>query len=349
VIKATLFDQFCGGETLDDCRTTIDALARFKIGAILDYSVEAGEREKDFDAAQVELTRVIEAAAADPRIRFAGFKVTGLARPQLLAKVSAGERLTTAEKAEMTRAEARVFSLCRVAAQRGVRIMIDAEETWIQDAIDALALTMMREYNRDGAGPIVYNTVQLYRRDRLAYMRHMQALAEREGFRLGFKLVRGAYMEKERAYAEERGRESPIQPDKQATDAEFDTGLRFAFERLDLISICCGSHNEASNRLLAELVVKHGIGPTDRRVEFAQLYGMSDHLTYNLAHHGFNVSKYVPYGPVRSVLPYLFRRAEENTSIKGQAGRELQLIERELRRRRAAPQGSLISGSSPLR
>jgi proline dehydrogenase len=335
IIKATIFDQFCGGETIADCEETVAELARFSIGAVLDYSVEGRERESDFEDTKAEMLRLITHAASDPRVPFSVFKVTGLARFDLLARIQAsqngGPALTADEKAEWQRSEERIRGICRAAAAANVRILIDAEETWIQDPIDQLALSLMQEHNRGRA--IVYNTLQMYRHDRLRFLEKMHRDCRDAGVVLGAKLVRGAYMEKERAHAEKAGRASPIQPDKASTDRDYDAALRYCVSHVDSVHVFAGSHNEGSNRLLAELVVKRGLRPEDKRVEFSQLLGMSDHLTYNLAHHGFNVSKYVPYGPVRAVLPYLFRRAEENSSIKGQASRELQLIQRELCRR----------------
>lgn len=331
LIKGTLFDYFCGGVSIDDCETLVNELDRYGIGSILDYSVEGAEREADFDATTAELARVIERASRDTKVPFAVFKLTGLARFALLEKLSSGEMLTDKEQFEERRVAARIERLCSVAHQRGVRIMIDAEETWIQPAIDAYVLAMMQCFNREQ--PIVYNTVQMYRVDRYAYLENILALASNQSFYVGIKLVRGAYMEKERERAKRRKLPDPIQPDKAATDRAFDAALQLLVEYAKGVGVVVGSHNEASTRLFVDLLQARGVTPGDRRFEFSQLLGMSDHLTYNLANAGFRTSKYVPYGPVRAVLPYLFRRAEENTSIQGQAGRELQLIEREIARR----------------
>jgi proline dehydrogenase len=331
IIRRTIFDQFCGGVTIDDCERRLGELARYGIGAILDYSVEGLGRETDFDAAYQELLRVIERSAGRVETPFAVFKATGIGRFGLLEKVSARGALDAAETAELERFKARFDGLCRAAHARGLRILVDAEETWIQPAIDELALAMMRELNRGRA--FVFNTLQMYRHDRLAYLREMARTAKAEGFVFGAKLVRGAYMEKERERAAALGLASPIQPDKAATDRDFDAGVRFCTERLDHVALFAGTHNERSCRLLGQLVADQGLGRRDARVTFSQLLGMSDNLTFNLAHHGFNVAKYMPYGPVKAVLPYLFRRVEENSSIKGQVGRELQLIESELKRR----------------
>ncbi len=332
VIKATIFELFCGGETVEDCEASVTALARHKVGAILDYSVEGLGREEDFDATRDEVLHLIRHAEGDRRFPFSVFKMTGVGRFDLLAKVQAGALLTAAEAAEFDRVKARVDAMCGEAAKRGVRILIDAEETWIQDPIDALALAMIERYNRGGTA-VVFNTVQLYRVDRLAYLKGFLAQCEERGAICAVKLVRGAYMEKERAYADQAGKPSPIQPDKASTDRDFDAALAFCVDHLGKLEVMAGSHNETSNRLLCDLMRKHKLEAGDARIHFAQLLGMSDNLTYNLAHHGYNVAKYVPYGPVRAALPYLFRRANENSSIQGQTGRELTLIDRELVRR----------------
>lgn len=334
IIRATIYKQFVGGETIEGCEGAVAGLAEFGIGSILDYSVEALDSEEDFDRTRDEVMRVIELAAKDRRVPFAVFKVTGIARFDLLEKIQSGAALTTEERAEETRARARFDALCAAAAARKVRILVDAEESWVQDPMDAWTLAAMSAHNKGAA--YVFNTAQMYRHDRLAFVKKVLAQGKKDGFVPGLKLVRGAYMEKERARAEARGEKSPIHPDKGATDKAFDAGLRLMVDAIVAGSaeLMCGSHNEPSNRLLIDLLRTGGLAPKDRRVTFAQLLGMSDNLSYNLADAGFNVAKYVPYGPVRAVMPYLFRRAAENTSIKGQAGRELTLIEAELKRRR---------------
>lgn len=331
LIKVTLFDHFCGGETIADCERTIVDLARFHIGSILDYSVEGEASEAGFEAARAEISRLIARAANDQRLPFAVFKVTSIGRFALLAKVHAGTPLTPAEQSEFKILTGRFERLCVEAAQVQVRLLIDAEESWIQGPIDELAFAAMERYNKGKA--LIYNTVQLYRHDRLAYLHDLHARAQKKGVIAAVKLVRGAYMEKERAWAKSANRPSAIHPDKAATDRAFDAALAYCVAHIEGLHLCAGSHNEASNRLLADLIAKAGLSINDPRIVFAQLLGMSDHLSYNLAHTGFNVAKYVPYGPVRTALPYLFRRAEENSSLQGQSGRELALIESELQRR----------------
>lgn len=334
IIKATIFEQFCGGETLDASDAAIKRLAKDGIRSIPDYSVEGLGTEAAFEQTVEEVSRVIARAKHDPNIPFAVFKVTGLARFGLLEKASTKAKLTAEEKAELKRVEDRVFRLCRESRDAGRKLLIDAEESWIQPLIDDLAVAMMREFNRDGA--VVYNTFQMYRHDRLAAIRELLEASKEQKYHPGLKLVRGAYMEKERARAAQHHQASPIQKDKAATDRDFNRALELAIDNIDRVALFAGSHNEDSNRLLARLVDKKGLKRDDPRVEFSQLLGMSDHLTYNLADAGYKVSKYLPYGPIRAVFPYLVRRAEENSSIKGQAGRELQLIDRELKRRAAA-------------
>lgn len=332
LIRNTVFRQFCGGESMDDCNRTIEQLYSFGVRTILDYSVEGEEKEENFNATATETLETITKAVNNPKIPFCVFKVTGLARFDLLAKVNAGEALTSVEESEFGRVKNRIYNICKTAHDKNVRIFIDAEETWIQDAIDHMATDMMREFNKERV--IVYNTIQLYRHDRLAFLKDSYADALKHGYHLGVKLVRGAYMEKERKRAADFGYPSPIQPDKTASDRDYDDALRFCLEHIDRISICAGTHNENSSMLLTRLMAEKGIAHNDPRIYFSQLFGMSDHISFNLANAGYNVVKYLPYGPVKSVMPYLFRRAAENTSVKGQAGRELTLIAREMNRRR---------------
>jgi proline dehydrogenase len=334
LIKATIFKQFCGGETIEECNKAIKELAKFNIGTILDYSVEGKESEHDFDACKTETIATVEKAKKETSIPFCVFKVTGLARFGLLEKVSAKTTLTAEEQKEFGRVQLRVSAICKAAYEAGVPIFIDAEESWIQEAIDNLANQMMVLYNSEKA--IVYNTYQLYRKDRLSYLRLSFEKAKENNYYLGTKLVRGAYMEKERKRAIEKGYPSPIQDSKENTDRDYDAAVEFCIEHIDRIAICAGTHNENSSMRLAELMQKKNIPAGNKHIYFSQLLGMSDHISFNLAHEGYNVAKYVPYGPVREVLPYLIRRAQENTSVKGQTGRELSLIMKEKERRRLA-------------
>jgi proline dehydrogenase len=274
----------------------------------------------------------VQEAARSQSIPFSVFKVTGIARFSLLEKVNASAALSEKEQLEWERVEARVDAICAHAAQFDVPIFIDAEDSWIQDAIDALANKMMAKYNVKSA--IVYNTVQLYRHDRLAFLKKSHELAIAQHFFLGVKLVRGAYMEKERARAAEKGYADPIQPSKEASDRDFDLAVTFCLDHIDRISVCAGTHNEKSSLHLAHAIDERKLNRNDKRIYFAQLYGMSDHISFNLSNAGFNVAKYLPYGPIREVIPYLIRRAQENTSVKGQTGRELTLIQREMKRRK---------------
>ncbi|UYZ57376.1 proline dehydrogenase family protein [Hymenobacter latericus] len=332
IIKHTIFKQFCGGETIAECKPVIAELGKFNIGTILDYSVEGEGNEHSFDHTRDELLKTIDLAAGHPHIPFSVFKVTGVADSALLEKVQAKQPLAAAEQQAYDRALQRIDALCRRAHERNVRIFIDAEESWFQDTIDDIARDMMRRYNHERA--IVWNTYQLYRHDRLDALKADHDHAVQEGYYLGAKLVRGAYMEKEGRVAQQRGYRNPINPSKQATDELYDEALRFSVEHIERLAICAGTHNEASSRLLTELLAEAGLAPNDERVWFAQLYGMSDNLSYNLAHAGYNTAKYVPYGPVEAVMPYLLRRADENTAIAGQSSREFLLIKREMERRR---------------
>lgn len=334
LIRATIFEQFCGGESLPACDETIQRLAQDGIDSIPDYSVEGLGTDQAFDQTVEEVSRIIAKAKNDPHIKFSVFKVTGLARFDLLAKASTKAKLTPDEKAELKRVETRITRLAREACDAGICLLLDAEETWIQPVIDDWAVMMMRQFNKQKA--VVFNTFQMYRHDRLAYIQQLLNQAKDEGFYVGIKLVRGAYMEEERARAAAHHQASPIQKDKEATDRDFNRAVELTLDHIDRAALFAGSHNEESNRLLAALIDKRGLKRDDPRIEFSQLMGMSDHITNNLAVAGYQVSKYLPYGPIRAVFPYLVRRAEENSSIRGQAGRELQLIDRELKRRSSA-------------
>lgn len=335
LIKATIFKQFCGGETIDDCDETIAILHKHNVGTILDYSVEGKIEEDDFDATCDEIVATIKKSKNNPGIPFAVFKVTGISRHGLLEKLNDVENeLTNKERQEFADVFKRVDKICSTAHELGTPVFIDAEESWIQNTIDRLAESMITKYNKENT--IVYNTIQLYRHDRLAYFKDQIEKGKREGYKFAGKLVRGAYMEKERDRAAEKGYQSPIQPDKISCDNDYNAALMFALDHIDNCAICCGTHNEESNMLLTELMKEKGIEKSDRRVNFAQLLGMSDHISYNLAHHGFFVAKYVPYGPVKEVMPYLLRRADENTSVAGQTGRELSLLSKEWERRKNA-------------
>lgn len=333
LIKATIFKQFCGGETIDDCDETIAILHKHNVGTILDYSVEGKIEEDDFDATCDEIVATIIKSKDNPAIPFAVFKVTGISRHGLLEKLNDVENeLTEKERQEFADVFKRVDKICGKAHELGTPVFIDAEESWIQNTIDRLAESMITRYNKEKS--IVYNTVQLYRHDRLSYFKEQVEKGKREGYKFAAKLVRGAYMEKERDRAAEKGYPSPIQPDKISCDNDFNAALKFAVDQIENCAICCGTHNEESNMLLTELMKEKGIDKSDRRINFAQLLGMSDHISYNLAHHDFFVAKYVPYGPVKEVMPYLLRRADENTSVAGQTGRELSLLSREWERRK---------------
>ena len=336
-VRPTVYAHFCGGESIDDSEATIAKLAAHSVRTILDYSAEGQTAEADLDATCSEVLATIHAADGDARHAFAVFKVSGLSSNALLEKVGevmvGNAKLSPDEEAAWNRVQRRVRTLCEATAKAGGRVMIDAEESWIQDAIDALAEDMMSDYNRDRV--VVYTTVQMYRHDRLAYLKAMASRAEEGGYLCGVKLVRGAYMEKERERAEERGRPSPIQPDKASSDRDFDAAVRWVLERLEKIHLVAGSHNEESNLKLCTWMAEMGLEPSDKRVSFAQLLGMSDPITFNLAAHGYNVAKYVPYGPIREAIPYLIRRAQENTSVAGQTSRELELLRREQKRRTA--------------
>jgi proline dehydrogenase len=334
LIKETIFEQFCGGETIGECEPVINKLGTARIGTILDYSVEGKATEQDFDNTRDEIIRTIERAKNDPNIPFAVFKVTGVAPLGTLEKLSKKKKLDAKGQAKCERIHTRVNEICEFAYSIKQPVFIDAEESWIQDAIDRLATEMMEKYNR--RVPIVFNTLQMYRTDRLQFLRDARKQAKSDGYILAVKLVRGAYMEKERERAAEMGYESPIQPDKKSTDRDYNAALEYCIDHLDEVAFVAGTHNERSTQLLAQMMHQRGIKHDHPHIFYSQLYGMSDNLSYVLAKNGYRVSKYVPYGPVADAIPYLIRRAQENTSVTGQVSRELELISMELQRRKLA-------------
>ncbi|NLR79828.1 proline dehydrogenase family protein [Chitinophaga eiseniae] len=331
IIKNTIFSQFCGGESLEEAATTALQLGNYHVGVVLDYGVEAMEGEDSYDAAVPEFIRAIQYAATRPDIPFIAIKVTGFARFELLEKVHRKETLTTAEQEEYARVRGRVRAIAEAGAKHNVAILIDAEESWIQGPVDELTDEMMALFNKNKV--IIYNTFQMYCHDRYAFLQVSLAKAQEKGYLLGAKLVRGAYMEKENKRAAENNYPTPIQPSKAATDKDYDAAVKFCIDNIDKLAVFIGTHNENSCMLAARMLDQKGISHNHSHVSFSQLLGMSDNITFNLAHAGYNVSKYLPYGPVKEVMPYLLRRAQENTSIAGQMGRELGLIRKEMKRR----------------
>jgi len=332
IIKKTIFEQFCGGETLLDCQAAIDRLRNNGALTILDYGAESKSSPEELDKVMLETIRAIELAASNSSVPVVSTKVTGLVDNDILIKLDAGEALNNREQEEYDFLVNRLDNIFNMAANLGVGVMVDAEESWMQEAIDALVERFQAKYNKEKA--IVYNTYQLYRHDKLAQLKadHQKAVAG--SYYFAAKLVRGAYMEKERDRAADQGYPSPIHKDKTAVDKDFNDGLRYCIENYKTIASCCASHNEESNLLQARLIAEKGIEKTHPHLNFCQLYGMGDNLSFNIAALGYNVAKYVPYGPVDDVVPYLIRRANENTSVAGEASRELKLINSELKRRR---------------
>ncbi len=332
LIKTTVFDHFCGGVTEKDSLPLVDKLFTKGVYSILDYSVEGAENDETFDATLQKNLELIEFAKNRQEIPFAVFKPTGMGRFAIYEKVSSGKELTTTEQVEWDKIVNRYDTLSQAAYKADVPLMIDAEETWMQKAADDLVEEMMRRYNKEKT--IIFNTLQLYRKDRLSYLKELHQRAKQEGFKIGMKLVRGAYMEKERARAKELGYEDPICVDKAATDKNFNDTMAYMVEYIDDMSVYAGTHNEDSALYLTRLIEQYGLQKDDKRVWFGQLLGMSDHITFNLAKLGYNTSKYIPFGPVKDVMPYLIRRAEENTSVAGQTNRELELLSAERKRRK---------------
>ncbi|WP_019540279.1 proline dehydrogenase family protein [Proteiniphilum acetatigenes] len=332
IIRNTIYRHFVGGVSIEDCSKTIARLARCNVDSILDYAQEGEESDDAFDATCREVIRTVEFAGNHKNVPFSVFKITGVARFDLLAKVSEQQPLADEEKDEFRRVEERVDAIFRRGFELDVPVLIDAEETWIQPVLDEMVMNLMSRYNKEKA--IVQNTYQMYRHDSIERIKQHHRMALEGGFKFGLKIVRGAYMEKERNRAAERGYPSPIQPDKPATDRDFNDITRYFMEHLDTIDFMVATHNEESSLLLARLIDEYNLPRNHRGIYFSQLYGMSDHITYNLAGKGYNVAKYVPYGAVKTMMPYLFRRAEENSSVKGQTNRELKMIRTEIKRRR---------------
>ena len=332
LIKRTIYKHFCGGTSIMDSSKLIDKLDKRHVGTILDYAVEGEENEKLFDETCKEIMRTITFAHKNKKTPFSAFKLSGIASFDLMVKISNNQPLTESEKESHRLIMKRVDDICQLGHKLEVPVLIDAEQTWIQPMLDSLILDMMRKYNKEYA--IVQNTYQMYRHDRVKVIKQHHAIAQAEGFKLGLKIVRGAYMEKERARSEKMGYPSPIHPNKEATDNGFDEIIRYFVDNVDTIWFMVATHNEKSSQLLATLIEEHNLPRNHPHIYFSQLYGMSDHLTYNLAEQGYNVVKYVPYGAVKTMIPYLIRRAEENSSVSGQSSRELNLIKQEIKRRK---------------
>jgi proline dehydrogenase len=333
IVKATIFQQFCGGESIGECDSVIKKMGDFGVGTILDYSVEGKTSDEDFDQTVDIIIKTLERGKSDKNIPFGVFKVTGIGRFDLLEKASMRDyQFSETEKKEIEIIVNRIDRICKAAYEANVPVFIDAEESWIQDAIDQWCFEMMLKYNKERA--IVFNTIQMYRHDRLEFLKSCYQMAKENDVKYGVKLVRGAYMEKERNRAGNMGYPSPIQPDKASSDRDYNLALEFIVTNAEFFALCAGTHNEESSLYLTQLLERHQIKGDDTRFFGAQLLGMSDHISYNLAASGYNVAKYVPFGPIREVMPYLLRRADENTSVAGQTGRELSLIMRELKRRK---------------
>lgn len=333
-IKPTVYKHFVGGESITDCAKTVKQLAQYNVRAVLDYSVEGTKTTAGIEAALNETLRGIENAKDNDNIPFVVFKPTGLTTEHILKKADNKENLTETEQAEAQRFKERVETLCKASAKAGIRLLVDAEDACFQAFIDETVDEMSAIYNKTRV--VVYNTLQMYRHDRLNFLKEAYTKATNQNYLLGMKLVRGAYMEKERKRAQENNYPSPIHPTKAATDQAFNNALKFCVEHIDRIEIFNGTHNEKSSLYLTKLMAKHQLENNDDRIWFSQLYGMSDHISFNLAYAGYNVAKYLPYGPVKNVLPYLLRRVEENSSVSDQSSRELNLIKKEIKRRRRA-------------
>ncbi|PZV78620.1 L-proline dehydrogenase [Algoriphagus aquaeductus] len=331
IMKKTMFGHFCGGETIAESIEACRKLAKYGVHSILDLSVEGKGDEESFDRTCEEIYQTMVESAKTDYMPFGVFKTTGLGDYHIMEKIQAGEKLSAAEELAFSKLKGRVDRLCKAAHDLGLKILVDAEESWFQNVIDDLAYEAMEKYNRERC--VVYNTYQMYRHDSLERLKKAHQVALESGYLFGAKPVRGAYMEKERERAQEMGYVDPIQPNKAATDRDYDAAIKYSVE--SGVYLVCATHNEKSSLQLTELMNLHGIEPKSDRVYFSQLYGMSDVISFNLAKAGYHVVKYVPYGPVEKVMPYLTRRAAENTSIAGQSSREFELVKREMKRRRS--------------
>ncbi len=331
--RPTLYAHFVGGETIKKCQPIVDKLEKYNVKAVLDYSVEGKEKDEDIENALKETIESIKNAGANANIPFSVFKPTAFGKSSVLEKASSKQELSDSEKDELNKFKQRINTLCETAYNADVPILVDAEDSWFQPIIDEITEEMTEKFNKEKA--IVFNTYQMYRHDRLEYLKSVHKKSKEGGYHIGAKFVRGAYMEKERERAKEKGYQDPIQPDKESTDRDYNLALKYCVENIDNMAIFCGTHNEYSSKYLAELVEEHKIPKNDNRIWFAQLLGMSDNISFNLAQAGYNVAKYTPYGPVNDVLPYLLRRAEENTAVKGQSSRELLMIKSEIDRRKS--------------
>lgn len=332
LIRATVFDHFCGGVNEEDCIPVVDKMFAKGVASVLDYSVEGKEEEEQFDIVLEKTLKLIDFAKEKKAIPFAVFKPTGFGRIDLYQIIGEGKKLTSAETEEWNRVVARFDRVCKASYDNDVALLIDSEESWMQDAVDILVEEMMQKYNK--SKPIVFNTLQMYRWDRLDYLKKLHAKAKAANFYIGMKLVRGAYMEKENERAIEMGYQSPICYSKEATDENYDAAVKYMVDNIDTMSVFEGTHNESSTEFLMNLIEEKGLKTNDNRIWFGQLYGMSDNISFNLAANGYNVAKYLPFGPVKDVMPYLIRRAEENTSVAGQTSRELGMIKTERNRRK---------------
>jgi proline dehydrogenase len=332
IIKNTIFEQFCGGTSLEESLKTVNELSALGVETVLDYGAEAKESEADFDHTMSQFLKVIDFAAETKSVEIVPIKVTGMARFDILEKLSSGKTLDAAEQKSWDNTLVRFDKLCRIAKEKNTALFVDAEESWIQDAIDQATDLMMERYNTEKV--VVYNTFQMYRHDRLDFLKQSHERALEKGYLLGAKLVRGAYMEKERERALKMGYPSPIQPDKASTDSDYDFAVAFCVQHHKTIASCLASHNQHSTELQIELMEKMSIQQNNPHLSFCQLYGMSDNLTFNLSKAGYRVGKYVPFGPINDVVPYLIRRARENSSVNGEVGRELKMIREELKRRK---------------
>ena len=332
LFKYTVFKQFCSGISEKDSIDEVVRLASYNVKSYMHYASESQKSEVGMDESLTKILDTLKFSSGKSALEFTVFKATSLGPIDLFEKVSAGIGLNYEEKNIWRRVLKRIEVCCKTARSLNVKIFIDAEESWIQSAIDDIAESMMAKFNTKKA--YVFTTIQMYRIDRLAYLKKIIDKAEEKKNLIGVKLVRGAYMEKENIRAKNLGISSPICKNKKETDLNFDKALELIIDKVHICNLFIGSHNEESIIKATKLMNKYKYKNNHPFIWFSQLYGMADHISFNLALEGYQVVKYVPFGPVKEVIPYLIRRAEENTSVSGQTPRELNLIKKEIRRRK---------------
>ena len=332
ILNRTVFKQFCAGIDEKDSIQVVKKLKKLNVNSYMHYASEGIESEKDFDNNFKIIIRTINITKKNTALPFTVFKASSLGKFNLFEKKSAGSALSEIEKQLWNKTIDRIKSCCNHAASQNVRIFIDAEESWIQPIIDEIAESLMEKFNQEKA--IIFTTLQMYRKDRLKYLKKIFQNSIKKEYKLGIKLVRGAYMEKENERAYKNGLPSPIFENKIQTDLSFNSALDLILLKIEKCDLFVGTHCEKSIKKILKWMKEKKIANGYSKIWFSQLFGMADHISFNLAFQGYQVVKYVPYGPIKEVVPYLIRRAEENTSVNSQLSKEIYLIKKEMKRRK---------------